>query len=351
MGTIGILVDPGVFRGIRSGRTGSENLRLYNKAAAKHGLKILYMSLDRISPSFRSAFGYKRVKGKYVSGNYPIPKVIHNRTLSFSARSRMRLRRLKRIRRVFNGQNRYSKYRIHKLLRGVFPSHLPVTVPFSRAHLREMMSRFGSLYIKPRSSSVGSGIIRISRKKSGKWQVRLPNASLVADAKKTVSIVMRYVRKRKYIIQQTIPLATYNGRPYDIRVSVQRGASGFWQVTGMYGKVARKGSHVTNVARRGTAKPCDVLLRHSFADPMRVAANLQHVSLSIARYLGRRLDNLADIGLDMGVDAAGHPYFIEMNGRDQRYGFRKAGMPGAFYRVYETPLLYAKYLLRRTKRG
>lgn len=351
MGTIGILVDNGVFRRIRSGNTGNEKLRLYNKAAAKHGIKIIYMCLERISPSFQSVYGYKRIKGSYVSGKYPIPKVIHNRTLTFSKRSNQRLRRLKRIRLVFNGQNRYSKYRIHRLLRSAFPSHLPNTVRYTRRNLRDMMNRHNSLYIKPRSSSVGKGIIKITRRKSGSWQVRLPHKSLVAGTRKTEAIIAGHVRKKKYLIQQTIPLATYRGNPYDIRVSVQRGADGNWQVTGMYGKVAKKGSHVTNVARRGSAKPCDILFRHSFGNPAHVAMNVQHVSLHIARYLGRRLRNLADIGLDMGVDRAGHPYFIEMNGRDQRYGFRKAGLPAAFYRSYETPVLYAKYLLQRAKRG
>lgn len=351
MGTIGILVDGKVFRNIRKGRTGNEKLHLYNKAAARHGLTIIYLCLEHLSPSLGTAYGYKRINGKYVYGKFPIPKVIHNRTLTFSKRLNRRLRSLRRKRRVFNGQNRYSKYRIHKLLRGAFSAHLPVTVRYSKANLRKMMNRHASLYIKPQSSSVGKGIIKIARRKQGSWKVRLPHASLVAGRKKTEAIIRRRVGRRSYLIQQTIPLATYRGNPYDIRVSVQRGAGGHWQVTGMYGKVARKGSHVTNVAQRGTARKCETLFRHSFGDPVRVAAGLQQVSLNIARYLGRRLNHLADVGLDMGVDAAGKPYFIEMNGRDQRYGFRKAGLSRAFYRSYETPVLYAKYLLRQGQRG
>src|SRR5690606_35205332 len=136
--------------------------------------------------------------------------------------------------------------------------------------------------------------------------------------------VSRIVRKQKYMIQQTIPLAKYKGRPYDIRVTVQRALHGQWQVTGMYGKVARKGSHVTNVSRGGTAKTCDQLFRHSFSQPHRIDHSLKQFSMRISRYLGSQLKRLADVGLDVGVSQDGKPYFIEMNGRDMRYGFKKA---------------------------
>jgi glutathione synthase/RimK-type ligase-like ATP-grasp enzyme len=347
LGTIGILVDAKVFRNIKSGKTGNEKLYLYNKTAAKHGLTPVYMCLERISPSSGKAHGYKFVKGKYVFKSFSIPKIIHNRTLPASKRMRKRLRQLTRNHYVFNAQNRYPKYRIHKLLRNRFAANLPVTTSYSRSQLRRMMDRFQSLYIKPQSSSVGKGIIKLIRKKKTRWLVQLPHTSFVTSKQMAETKVNHFAKRRSYLIQQTIPLATYHGKPYDIRVTVQRGANGNWQVTGMYGKVARKGSHVTNVARGGMAKKCYILLRNNFQDPAHVAHSIQRLSLEIARYLGRRLKHLADVGLDMGVDASGKPYFIEMNGRDLRYGFKKAKMASTFCRTYENPVLYAKYLLKK----
>ncbi|MNC32658.1 hypothetical protein D3C75_810200 [compost metagenome] len=52
----------------------------------------------------------------------------------------------------------------------------------------------------------------------------------------------------------------------------------------------------------------------------------------------------------MGVDRAGRVKFIEMNGRDQRYSFRKAGMHAEFFRTYRTPMAYAKRLLAKSGR-
>jgi glutathione synthase/RimK-type ligase-like ATP-grasp enzyme len=346
MGTLGILVDPGVFRGIRKGRTGHERINLYNRAAAKHGLSIVYLSLNKIRPHASRALAYRWRNGKYVLGRHPIPPVIHNRAMAFSASSRRRLAWLNRTKYVYNAKTRYSKYAIHRKLRDRFANHLPVTVRYSKSRLKNMMERYGGLFIKPESGSVGKGILQLVKLGSGSWKLKGKGKPIVAGPAKMRSIVHRAVGSRRFLIQQAIRLANYHGRPYDIRVTVQRGGDGNWHVVGMFGKVARKGSAVTNVARGGTVKRTEVLLRNSFSHPSLIASNIRNLSLSMARHLGGKLNRLADVGLDIGVDETGKVYFIEMNARDQRYGFRKAGMLPAFRKTYENPVLYGNYLLR-----
>jgi len=347
MNTVGILVDASVFRNIKSGKTGTERLSLYNKAAKNHGLIPVYLCLDKISPDSGKTYGYQYVNGKYVYKRVSIPKVIHNRALPPSRKMRKRLARLARSYYIFNARNRYSKYRIHQLLKDRFASHLPVTVPYSKGNLERMMNRFNSLFLKPVNSSVGKGIVKVIRKSDGSWKIRSPVKSDTVSLRRVAKKVNARMIRKGYLIQETIPLAKYKGKPYDIRVSVQRGFDGDWHVTGMFAKVAGKGRYVTNVARGGSAKKVKPLLEHNFSNSAQVADHVKQISLDITRFLGSRLKNLADVGLDIGVDASGKPYFIELNGRDQRYGFKKAKMQRAFYRSYETPILYAKYLLRK----
>ncbi len=349
MKTIGILLDRSVFRRIKFGKTGNEKLSLYNRAARKLGLIPVYMCLEHLTPSSKTTYAYTYVNGRYVYGSVPVPRVIHNRTLPASKRMRARLARWTRRRLIFNAKNRYSKYRIHKLLRSRFSSRLPTTVPYTKPNLRRMMNRYDNLFLKPRSSSVGKGILNLVRRSDGRWKVRSGRKSTVVGRERVGSRLNALRVRGTYLIQRTIPLAKYKGRPYDIRVTVQRGDGGRWRVTGMFGKVAGRGKYVTNVARGGSARSVGPLLRHSFRDPSRIANRVRRVSLDIARELGARLNRLADVGLDIGVDAGGKPYFIEMNGRDQRYGFMRAKMPGAFYKAYETPIRYASYLLRKRR--
>lgn len=349
MGTLGILVDPAVFRGVRKRRTGTERIHLYNRAAARHGISLVYLNLNRIRPPENRSWSYRWHKGRYVYGRHPIPSVIHNRAMAFSRMGRRRLAWLNKTRTVFNAKTRYSKYDIHRKLKDRYAAHLPATVRYSKDRLKAMMERYAGLYIKPVSGSVGKGILQIVKTESGAWRLKGKGRTVTGRAGKIRTIVHRAVAGRRYLIQQAIRLAKYRGRPYDIRVTVQKGGDGNWHVVGMFGKVARKGSAVTNVARGGTVRKADVLLRHSFAHPHLIASNIRQLSLSMARHLGSKLKHLADVGFDIGVDESGRVYLIEMNARDQRYGFRKAGMEQAYRKTYENPVLYGKYLLRRRK--
>lgn len=349
MSVVGILVDHHVFRNLARGKTGNENVRLYNKAAVRSGLNVVYLCLEQIHPSAGYAFGYRYSGGGYRYGKVQIPRVIHNRTMPTSGGNRARMQVLRRRSYVFNSRNRYSKYTIHRLLASKFAAHLPVSTSYSKARLHSMMDRFDSLYIKPQSSSVGKGIIKVSRNGDSNWYVQLPKKAIVAKRLIAEQKIDRVARQKRYLIQKAIPLARYNGRPFDIRVSVQRGGSGNWQVTGMVGKVARKGSHVTNVARGGTVERCEKLFRSGTMNAVMTANSVRALSLNITRYLGSRLDRLADVGLDIGVTSAGKPYFIELNCRDQRYSFRKAKLSDTFYRTYANPISYANYLLKKKK--
>lgn len=349
MKTVGILLDAKVFKNVKSKKTGHEKLYLYNKAAKKHGLIPVYLCLDKISNKSSKAFCYQYINGKYVYKKLTIPKVIHNRAMTGTASLRKKLTILKRKSIVFNAKNRYMKYYIHKLLKPKFARHLPYSLNYSKDNLRTMMDKFQSLHVKPQSSSVGKGIVQVVRKPKGQWRVRLPKGSTSGNKTVAVNKVHSMAKLKKYYIQETIPLAKFKGKPYDIRVTVQRGQSGNWQVTGMVGKIAGKINYVTNVARGGSAKKTNVLLAHSFSSPNAVSYDIKQLSLNIARHLGHKLERLADVGLDIGVNQAGRPYFIEMNGRDQRYGFKNLKMNDTFYRTYETPIAYAKYLLAHKK--
>lgn len=346
MGTVGILVDGDVFRGIRSKRTGKENIPLYNKAAAKQGLSLVYMSLKHIRPPAGKTMALRWRKGKYMYGKHNIPSVIHNRSMSFSKSAKQRLAWLNKTRFVFNAKTRYSKYDIHKLLRDRYAAHLPVTVRYAKRQLHRMMAKFDGLFLKPVSGSVGEGILQLSKLSSGTWKLKRRGKTVTGSPNKIRAIVHRAIGHKRYLIQQTIPLAKYKGKPYDIRVTLQRGANGDWELVGMFGKVARKGSSITNVARGGTARRTDALFRHSFPYPALVAANVRQLSLAMTRHLATKLKRLADVGLDMGVDGSGKVYLIEMNARDQRYGFKQAGMRQAFRNTYENPILYGKSVLQ-----
>src|SRR5690606_12610226 len=130
---------------------------------------------------------------------------------------------------------------------------------------------------------------------SGYWSLRKGRRSFTLRAKQVYPFLTRLTRGRTYLIQQGIDLARYRRRPYDIRVSVQRGGGGNWQVTGMVGKVAGKGKYLTNVARGGTAVRCEKLFSTSGLPVLYTKLRIRKLSLSVAEHLSAKLPRLADI--------------------------------------------------------
>lgn len=347
--TVGILLDDDTFSRLPLRHTGNEQLRLYNRAAKELNLgPPFFMNLRRISG--RSATGYTYSGRRYRLQRRSLPRVVHNRDLALRPRMNAKLTKLARSVTVFNRKNRYSKTKIAAILakdKTLLP-YLPDTFVYSPARLTQTMNNYHTLFIKPASGSVGDGIVKLSRTGQDQWLVQWKKQHKLSGAKAR-ALVHRVTAGKPYVIQEAVRLALYHGRPYDIRVSVQKGHSGAWQITGMVGKVAAPGRHVTNVAKGGTVKRCAVLFQHSGLPPAETARAVARVSLQVAVCLEKHLPRLADLGLDMGVDRNGRVKFIEMNGRDQRYSFRKAGMNSAFYRTYRTPMEYAKRLLAQSQ--
>ncbi|WP_243767217.1 YheC/YheD family endospore coat-associated protein [Paenibacillus agricola] len=347
---VGILLDNKTYAGITRKRSDYEHIGLYNKATNQLGLKPLYMSLNHTGK--RIASGYTYSAGRFQKVRHKIPKVIHNRAMTLTSQGKKRLEQLAKTSTIFNRTNRFDKYRIYRLLyrNPSLRTYLPKTVHYSKSNLVKAMGAYSGLFIKPSSGSVGDGIIKISKISKGNWYIFQKKGKPTKNTfRQTVKFIERYVGTRIYHIQETIQLSTYKGRPYDLRVSVQRGRTGTWQVTGIVGKVAAVGRHVTNVAKGGKVRRYEELFQSGGLPVETVKNEVHRVSLEIANYLGKHLPHLADIGLDMGVDPDGAIKFIEMNGRDQRISFKKAGMHATFYKTYLNPLQYASSLMKPKK--
>src|SRR5690606_24657147 len=120
---------------------------------------------------------------------------------------------------------------------------------------------------KPIYGSGGEGVVFVTKRDSGaKYEVH------VGSRRKTFrkrSSANRYVRRktgsRKRLVQRKISLARIDGRPFDLRVIIQRrrGASK-WKVTGKLAKVAGPGYHITNIRRsHGKVLPFSTAVRRS----------------------------------------------------------------------------------------
>jgi hypothetical protein len=187
----------------------------------------------------------------------------------------------------------------------------------TEASFNRLLDKYGRIVAKPFLKWGGQGIVFIAAQGNHRYSVKTDKKITVVTGKQAA---WSYVRRRKaspsYIVQRYIPLAAANGRPFDIRVMVQRKKGAPWEVTGKLAKIAGRGWNVTNALRsHGSIVPVETALQRSsgtlLAAAKHIDAELDRVSLRIADRLSRSYPFLHTVGLDMGVDRAGNVWFIE----------------------------------------
>jgi len=205
--------------------------------------------------------------------------------------------------------------------------YLPATRLFSPETLWKYVDDYEKVMLKPSGGGGGAGIIQLTDKGKNRYLVHAGNARRVVEGReKTVAYVKSLFRPKTYLLQPLIPLGRINGRPFDVRVMVQRtGSKSPWLVTGWLAKLAGPGFVVTNVARsRGRVLPLQTAIRLSnVSAPKHLQEEISQVALAAASALGKAYPTLRGIGLDLGIDVEGKPWIIEANFRPSLSLFRK----------------------------
>lgn len=352
---VGIMLSQSVHQQLRNGKLKHEHLRFYETACKNLKLKPCYFRLQDIHLKSMTVRAFVPSKRGYIQTNLQLPRVIHNRAIHTTPRAKKKLKKILRHGIfMFNTINRYSKLKIHRLLMNnpnIRP-HLPGTRLATSKNVKTYLSRYPQIILKPDNSSIGKGVMLIEKKESTWYWIQRKKHSLKIRRFKNIhrlpAPLLHRLRAKRYVVQQRLPLATYQGNPFDLRVSVQKGENGHWKITGIAGKLAAKGKYVTNVAQGGTVHSLEELLKENpQLDASQVRSNVEQFSLEVATTLEKYLKHLADIGLDIGIDKHGYPMFIECNCRDLRYSFKEGRMPDAWANTYANPMRYAKYLLNK----
>lgn len=194
---------------------------------------------------------------------------------------------------------------------------LPSTKLFSRKSLYEFLDRYKKVIAKPAAGSGGAGVIMISGKGNSSYRVQSGAKKRTLRGKKDTYHYLRKKMGARYLIQRGISLARVNGRPFDVRVMVQRRRGSQWAVTGMLAKVAGKGYIITNIKRSGgRVLPLHTAIRSSSirgvsADT--VIARLRRIALLAASRLVTYYTSQNVFGFDMGIDSSGKVWIIEAN--------------------------------------
>ncbi len=213
----------------------------------------------------------------------------------------------------FNQTGFFDKWRMHvELSRNErLRRYLPETALYGGLHdLERFLSAYRTVYVKPVGGSLGLGIIRLQRTAHGFVAAHQPGETLLIHRAPTVRelarIVARLTRRGPYVIQQGLPLARWNGRPFDVRILMQRTTGGAWTLTKMFSRIAAPGRFTANLTRGGQGCRIGLLLRRVYGK--RHAAlhrSLQEAGFEIAREIEGSVPGVVgELGLDLGLESA-----------------------------------------------
>lgn len=359
--TIGILIDEINNKKDLINKLTTRIFTAYLEACNEIGASVFTFSLNSIDLINKRVYGY--IPSIDILGNMvwnekwlPIPDLIVNRAL-VSAPSIKNQKICELINsfpnvKIINKITRISKWKIHESLQenNKINNYLPKTVLFDGIDsLNNMLKEFSCVYLKPTESSLGIGIVRITKDKENKYQARYKISKKNYSTSGSLSNILLRLEplmgKRIYIIQEGIPLAIYRGNIFHIRVCIQKDGTGEWSIPLWAISATKPDNVVTNHAAGGNELEVEKVISTIFSNNANeVLDKIKGTSLLISEAIEKKFPNIGDIGMDLGITNNAKIYFIEANFRQTKF---VSGSTEEYIKrkiLFKLPIYYLNYL-------
>ncbi|WP_054957031.1 YheC/YheD family endospore coat-associated protein [Paenibacillus dakarensis] len=294
----------------------------------------------------------------------PFPDMIYDRCrIQKSERFNQLIRFRSRYRHLlFLNRPLRNKWTVHQTLsqQKRFRPHLPETLLVQNmGDITRMLGKHGTVFLKPINGTGGRGILRISKTApSGSYEVRGRDThrNIITPRRITSATLGPYLSnwaiKRKYLVQEGIPLELPCGRVHDYRMLVQKNGNGEWAQTGCVGRVGATNSVTSNLHGGGKAAEMNKLLEDWIPDAEkreRARIDSAKLGVAVASYLEEQYGALCELALDLAIDKTGRILLLEVNPKPAREVFSQVGDQEAYRASLIRPLEYALWVYNQRK--
>ncbi len=195
-------------------------------------------------------------------------------------------------------------------------SHIPPTRKYSPQTLSGMLAEHGMVVVKPIVGTGGGGVIKVAKDGQGYAHTYRERTQRFGTFEGLVQALGSRTKKRRYLIQKGIYLATVNGRPIDYRVKYVKTHKG-WEYRALVGRIARRGLFVTNLCQGGDMVTAAQGIRSSLGSSYvkDKKAKMRSLTVLATRVLERKYPGIGQLGFDYGIDKSGKIWIFEVNTR------------------------------------
>ncbi|GGH28910.1 YheC/YheD family protein [Paenibacillus segetis] len=225
-------------------------------------------------------------------------------------------------------------------------NYVPKTLLFNKENLTSMLSSYSTVYFKPTGGSGGFNIMRITKKdKSYQTQYNTVK-STYSTIDRLYNKLHRFSNKRSFLLQYGIDLAKTKGRPFDIRVMVQKTNKGTWVSSAVFTKIGKSGRVATNYNQGGKIGYFhETMLGAGYksADIQQMESRLKELGVSVGKTFDQHRNGFKELGLDVALDSKAKPWILEVNTRPQFYPLKKMKDKKVYQRIVSYSKQYGRH--------
>ncbi len=315
----------------------------YEKAANGLGVTLVVVTPERIRWKTQEVQGLVWSGESWTYKVVPLPRAMYNRFYGSKPPIIAKLENILGPQKIFNHVTHFDKWELHKILAG--SSLRPLTPPttlYSPTALASFLHKYSYAILKPRLGHLGVKVFLVSADDQGyhlyqgsKYPVSSYSTFEELTTKLEESITPNF------LIQRFVPLASLDGRLFDLRCLVQKDKSGSWIVSGLLSRVALSYSYITNISH--TVISGETALEQAFPG-YDLLSEVKNVSIKGAQVAEQTLGSLGEISVDLALDHDGNIWIIEFNGKPMKGIFHELQDTKTLEQVYQMPLAYARHL-------
>jgi hypothetical protein len=203
--------------------------------------------------------------------------------------------------------------------------YLPHTETYSLASLKRMIDQHQDLFIKHIAGSQGKKLLRLTYLEKEFLLFQNMQEDAVKMSFPSLQVAYEELSNLKvssnFIIQETIPLLKSRGRALDFRFLCHLVDRNEWKLISAVARISGEGQFVSNIAKGGElAKPLTMLHEFFSRDEARkIFMLMKETALTVCCRLAENSSlTLGELGVDLGLDATGKPWLIEVNSKPSK---------------------------------
>jgi hypothetical protein len=181
------------------------------------------------------------------------------------------------------------------------------------------------LYLKPVHGKAGDGIFRITKEHEHYRVVFQKKGYRMTHRFKQEGNLVKHLGKtiggNVYVAQEAVELARVQGRIFDLRLLLQKGREGQFEITGFGCRVAAPDGITTHVPNGGMILPAVETLAQVFpGQEERIVNRVSEMALRCARVIDEAMEDLVgEMSMDIGIDPDLRPWFFEANAKPMKF--------------------------------